>query len=50
MQRMVILFNIMLDFDLQQTSELIGTTLNCTKVQKDQALKKLQAAISGLDD
>ena len=42
LQRMVILFNVILDFSLKDTSIIIDSSLNSIKSQKSKAVKRLK--------
>ena len=42
LQRMIILFNVILDFSLDDTAIIVGSSLNSIKSQKSKAVKRMK--------
>jgi DNA-directed RNA polymerase specialized sigma24 family protein len=49
-ERLIILFNVMLEYEIADTADIIGSSRDSVYSLKHRALKKLQAAIADLDD
>lgn len=49
MQRKVLLFNVLYDFSAESAAHLLGTTVDSIYTQKYKALKRLKAALVGMD-
>jgi len=48
-ERLVILFNVLMDYDVEETASVIGTNRDRVYSRKCDALKKFRDAIEGLD-
>jgi len=48
-ERLIILFNVLMDYDIDETASVIGTNRDSVYNLKCRALKKFKEAIEGLD-
>ena len=47
-QRMVILFNIVLELDLEDTADMVGVSMNSVYLHKSRALRRLKKELENI--